>query len=49
MAALADGVIIGSAIVKRISAHLDDYGKPSPTMLDDALTFVGDLAKAVHG
>ncbi len=49
MAALADGVIIGSAIVKRISAHLDEYGKPSATMTDDVLAFVEDLAHAVHG
>lgn len=49
MATLADGVIVGSAIVKRASAHLDDHGKPASGMQADVLTFVSDLANAVHG
>ena len=48
MAQAADGVIVGSAIIKRISAHLDENGVPTQGMIDDVLTLVSDLANAVH-
>lgn len=48
MARAADGVIVASAVIKRITAHLDADGNPSPTMQEDVLAFVTDLAKAAH-
>lgn len=48
MAALADGAIVGSAIVARIAANLDANGKAKAGLVEDVLGFVGDLAKAVH-
>src|SRR5262249_47520904 len=48
MAALADGVIVGSAIVKRTAANIDTAGKAKAGLAEDVLAFVGDLAKAVH-
>ena len=48
MSAASDGAIVGSAIVKRIEAHLDASGAATPGLVEDVLGFVGDLAKAVH-
>ncbi len=49
MAAIADGVIVGSAIVKKIMAHIDEKGAVSPKAADEALAFVKSLAAATHG
>ncbi len=48
MAKAADGVIVGSAIVKRITSHLDENGKPDSAMTSDVLNFISDLAKGAH-
>ncbi|MGE4352155.1 MAG: tryptophan synthase subunit alpha [Bdellovibrionales bacterium] len=44
----ADGVIVGSAIIKRITASLDEKGEPGADMVKDVLGFVKSLADAVH-
>ena len=48
MAGIADAVVVGSAIVKRIVANLDDSGAAQPKLVADVLGFVADLARAVH-
>ena len=48
MSAVADGAIVGSAIVNRIAVNLDTEGKPKAGLVEDVLGFVADLAKAVH-
>ena len=48
IAATADGVVVGSAIVKRVAANLDDLGRAKPGLVDDVLGFVRSLAEAVH-
>ncbi|MDD3182341.1 MAG: tryptophan synthase subunit alpha [Alphaproteobacteria bacterium] len=48
MAKAADGVIVGSAIVKRITANLDEDYKPRDGLTADVLGFVATLAKATH-
>jgi tryptophan synthase alpha chain len=47
-AGLADGVIVGSAIVNRIADNLNEKNQAKPGLVDDVLSFVGDLAKAAH-
>jgi tryptophan synthase alpha chain len=48
IADLADGAIVGSAIVNRIAANLDAEGRAKAGLVEDVLGFVGDLAKAAH-
>lgn len=48
MARLADGVVVGSALVKRIENNLDAEGKAKPGLLDAALDFTRALADAVR-
>ena len=48
MAAKADGVVVGSAIVSRIAANLDANSKAKPGLVEDVLGFVGGLAGAAH-
>ncbi|TCS61636.1 tryptophan synthase subunit alpha [Varunaivibrio sulfuroxidans] len=45
----ADGVVVGSAIVKRIADGLDDAGRARSGLVDAVLGFVGELARAVRG
>jgi tryptophan synthase alpha chain len=49
VAAFADAVIVGSAIVNRIATHLDNQDKAKKGLAADVLGFVAELAKAVHG
>lgn len=49
IARLADAAVVGSAIVDRIKAGLDDTGRPGPGLVDDVLTFVRSLAAGVRG
>lgn len=49
IAKAGDGVIVGSAIVKRITAHLDEQGAPREGLVKEVLAFIKDLAQAVHG
>ena len=48
MGQVADGVVVGSAVVNRIASHLDAHGKPKPGLVDDVLGFVKTLADACH-
>ncbi len=47
VAAVADAAVVGSAIVGRIAAALDD-GRGAPTVVEDALAFVRELAAGVR-
>lgn len=48
MAALGDAAVVGSAVVTRITDHLDENGHALPGLVDDVLGFVGSLAQAVR-
>ncbi|HSH84968.1 MAG TPA: tryptophan synthase subunit alpha [Guyparkeria sp.] len=48
VAAVADGVIVGSAIVKRIREHAEAEGGMTPAVLDAVRDFVAGLRKAVE-
>lgn len=48
MAAVADGAVVGSAIVKKIEAGVDANGNATPTLVSDVLDYVGTLAEGVH-
>lgn len=47
IAAIADGVVVGSAIVDRIVEGLDDTGSPPDRLVKDVLDFVSSLSKSV--
>jgi tryptophan synthase alpha chain len=49
IAAFADAIVVGSAIVGRIANGLDEKGKAKKNLVEDTLSFVADLAKAAHG
>ncbi len=53
VASVADAAVVGSAIVARIADALDDRGddrgRPAPTLVEDVLGFVRELAAAVRG
>jgi tryptophan synthase alpha chain len=44
----ADAVIVGSAIVNRIAANLDDMNKPKSGLVENVLGFIESLAQATH-
>jgi tryptophan synthase alpha chain len=48
MAGLADAAVVGSAVVRRITEHLDAAGRPQPGLVDAVCGFVGSLADAVR-
>ncbi|RMD64949.1 MAG: tryptophan synthase subunit alpha [Alphaproteobacteria bacterium] len=48
VARVADAAVVGSAIVERIAAGLDDAGRPRPGLAGEVLTFVRTLAEGVH-
>jgi tryptophan synthase alpha chain len=48
VARLADAAVVGSAIVNRIAANLDENGLPSAGLVDDVLAFVRTLADGVR-
>jgi len=48
VARLADAAVVGSAIVNRIAANLDENGLPAPGLIDDVLAFVRTLADGVR-
>lgn len=48
IARVADAVVVGSAIVGLIAAHLDADGRAAPGLVDKVTAFVTDLATAVH-
>lgn len=45
----ADAAVVGSAIVERIVAGLDDDGRAQPGMVGNVLEFVSELAAGVRG
>ena len=47
IAAHAEGVVVGSAIVDRIAQGLDDDGRPASDLVDKVLSFVASLATGV--
>ena len=48
VARLADAAVVGSAIVNRIAANLDENGLVAPGLVDDVLAFVRTLADGVR-
>lgn len=48
VAAVADGAVVGSAIVSRIADGLDDTGTAKAGLTEDVLTFVKSLAAGVQ-
>jgi len=49
VAAVADAAVVGSAIVDRIVAGLDDDGRPAPGLAGKVLDYVRELAAGVRG
>jgi tryptophan synthase alpha chain len=45
----ADAAVVGTAIVDRVKAGLDDKGKPKPDLVPGVLAFVKALAEGVRG
>jgi tryptophan synthase alpha chain len=48
IATVADGAVVGSAIVDKVAAHLDPKGRPLETLVPSVLQFVGDLKDGVR-
>ncbi len=48
IAAVADAVVVGSAIVERIAQGLDGAGRPEPSCADAVIGFVRTLAEGVR-
>lgn len=44
---IADGVVVGSAIINRIADQLDAEGNPKPDLVEGVLSFVSELARGV--
>jgi tryptophan synthase alpha chain len=49
IARVADAAVVGSAVIDKLAACLDDQGKPKPNLVPTALAFVSDLANGVRG
>ncbi len=45
---VADAAVVGSAIVERVAANLDENGKAKPGLVDDVLGLVRELANGVR-
>ena len=45
----ADAAVVGTAIVDRVKAGLDDKGKPKPDLVPGVFAFVKALADGVRG
>lgn len=48
VARVADAAVVGSAIVSRVKANLDESGAPRPGLVEDVLAFVRRLADGVR-
>ncbi len=48
VARVADGAVVGSALVDRLAAHLDEMGRAKPTLQDAVLGLVRELAEGVR-
>ena len=49
VARVADAAVVGTALVDRVKANLDDDGAATPGLVDDVLGLVRDLADGVRG
>jgi tryptophan synthase alpha chain len=49
VARVADAAVVGTALVDRLKANLDDSGAAKPGLIDDVLGLVRDLADGVRG
>lgn len=49
VARVADGAVVGTALVDRVKANLDDDGAATTGLVDDVLAMVRDLADGVRG
>jgi tryptophan synthase alpha chain len=49
MASAGDAAVVGSALVNRIAANLDEDGMAGPGLVADVLSFVEELATGVRG
>ena len=49
VAAVADAVVVGSALVDIIARGLDDQGKPLPGLVNEVLSFVSEMSAGVRG
>jgi len=47
IASVADAAVVGSALVDRLSANLDDQGQAKPTLVAEVLGLVSELADGV--
>ncbi len=47
--AVADAAVVGSALVERVRANLDEFGKAKPQAVDAALDFVRELSRGTRG
>ena len=45
----ADAAVVGSAIVERVKAGLDDRGKPKPDLVPGVFAYIRALADGVRG
>ena len=48
IAAVADAAIVGSAVIERLKAGLDEAGRAKPGLVEDVLGFVRALAEGVR-
>ncbi|HEY1383048.1 MAG TPA: tryptophan synthase subunit alpha [Dongiaceae bacterium] len=48
IAKVADAAVVGSALVSRIAAHVDENGKASPKAVEDTLALVRELSAGVR-
>ena len=45
----ADAAVVGTAIVDRVKAGLDETGKPKPDLVPGVFAFIKSLAEGVRG
>lgn len=48
VASVADACVVGSALVSKVAAHLDDHGMPRADLAGALLSFVGELSHGVR-
>ena len=46
---VADAAVVGSAVIERLKAGLDEAGRAKPGLVEDVLAFVHSLAEGVRG
>ena len=49
VARVADAAVVGTALVDKLAASLDEQGAPRPGLVEDVLAMVGRLADGVRG